>query len=247
MHATLQSSAKAKNIVQSFIDSHAEGSHGENDDIFCPISQQIMVYPVDVRCGSNVPHTFEFFEILRWVLEKPECPTCRRAIDISQVDRNLEVEGKIHSVVGKIFIKMEAILQKLPKRYLGLDVLPNFFDAHNVSDLNAYLKRGDNFLSGEIEDIRKKINQPDTLTLEETVALGYFLIHQFNPLKKKIDKMFDILSAQLCHMRTHAEIDKDTYWTQTQKVHEWYSRFKIIPDECKIIKKLYSMQGIQWQ
>jgi hypothetical protein len=106
---------------------------------------------------------------------------------------------------------MEAILQKLPKRLFGLDSLPNFFESHNISELAKTLEEGRGFLSGDIKMIQAKIENPDTLSLEETFALGYFLIHQFRPLKKKIDDIYRVLSTQLLNMRIAGTMDDDAF------------------------------------
>jgi hypothetical protein len=242
MHQTLEGSEKAKQIIKSFITLRLEGENDENDALFCPITQEVMVYPVDVQCGSSVPHTFEFFSILKWLEQSSRCPTCNRVVTAGKLERNLAVESDIHLLVAEIFIKMEAILQNLPKRLCGLDSLPNFFESHNISELANKAKEGTSFLSGDIKDIQAKIEDPSTLSLEETFALGYFLIHQFRPLKKKIDDIYRVLSTQLLNMRIAGTMDDDAFAVQSSEVEKWYSNFNIIPQECKAIKKLYSMR-----
>jgi hypothetical protein len=244
LHQTLVDSEQAKKIIKSFMTLRLEGQNDENDALFCPITREVMVYPIDIQCGLPISHTFEFFPILRWLQQSPHCPMCNKVVSVGNFARNKKIESDIHGLVAGIFIKMEAILQKLPKRWFGLDNLPNFFESHDISQLANMVKKGKGFLSSDIKTIQGKIENPSTLSLEETFALGYFLIHQFRPLKQKIDDIYRILSRTLMDMRIAGTIDDPAFAVQSKEVEKWYSTFKIIPDECKAIKKLYSMRQV---
>jgi hypothetical protein len=244
LHQTLVESEQAKKIIKSFMTLRLEGQNDENDALFCPITREVMVYPIDIQCGLPISHTFEFFPILRWLQQSPHCPMCNKVVSVGNFARNKKIESDIHGLVAGIFIKMEAILQKLPKRWFGLDNLPNFFESHDISQLANMVKKGKGFLSSDIKTIQEKIENPSTLSLEETFALGYFLIHQFRPLKQKIDDIYRILSRTLMDMRIAGTIDDPAFAVQSKEVEKWYSTFKIIPDECKAIKKLYSMRQV---
>jgi hypothetical protein len=244
LHQTLVESEQAKKIIKSFMTLCLEGQNDENDALFCPITREVMVYPIDVHCGSPVPHTFEFFSILQWLQKSSHCPLCNKAVSVGNFTRDTVVESKIHGMVGRVFIKMEAILQKLPKRLFGLDSLPNFFESHNISQLAEMIKKGKCFLSDDIKTIQEKIKDPNTLSLEETFALGYFLIHQFRPLKQKIDDIYRILSRTLVDMRIAEVVDDNVLAIQTNEVAKWHAAFNIIPQNCTAIKKLYSMRQV---
>jgi hypothetical protein len=242
MHAMQPSHKKAQEIIRIFVNSQLKKlNRVDDDDIECPISRDTMVYPVDVNCGSKVPHTFDYFTILKWLERVPRCPTCNGAVNIGNLSRNLDKERKIHKIAGDIFEKMEAILQNLPKRFCDRDGLPNFFDSQNITTLAEMVKNGGTFLSGDIRAIREKIDNPDTLSLEETFALGHFLVHQFKPLKHKIDQIYQILTTKLIEMRTEEKIDGEALATQLSQVQKWYENFDIIPQDCKIVRKLYQI------
>ncbi len=241
IHATLDSRKQAQKIIKIFVKSQIEELNKEGVDIECPVAHEIMVFPADVDCPSKIPHTFEFFTILQWLKKTPTCPLCTGKVNIGKLTLNEKKEQKIRDIAGAIFKKMEAILQNLPKRFCDGDGLPNFFESQNIATLGDMVGRGGKFLEGDIKEIRAKINNPGTLSLEETYALGYFLIHQFKPLKHKIDQIYQILTSTLVEMRTQEKIDGQDLTTQLAQVQRWYEAFDIIPNECKIIRKLYQI------
>ena len=240
IHATLESSEMAQKIIRKFVESHIkELNELDDNDIECLITREIMVYPVDVNCPSKVPHTFDYFTILKWLQRVPRCPKCNGEVNIGNLTLNKDKEKKIREIAAAIFRKMEEILQNIPKRFWDNDGLPNFFESENMTTLAEVARNDKTFLSKNIKAISEKIDNPDTLSLQEKFALGYFLVHQFKPLKQKIDQVYEILTAKLIEMRTQEKIDGEALATQLTRLQGWYETFDIIPQDCKIIRKLY--------
>lgn len=242
MNKTFQSTEKAKEIIEAFVSSEI-GLATEESSIYCPISLEIMAYPVKTPCNSKAPHTFEYYHILNWLSSKsePNCPTCRQPVQIKQLQLNPDKEREIHEKVAVIFRKMEAILQRLPKRFLGFDGLPHFSETQQIAALAEKIHQGKQFLDEDIEKITAKIKNPETLSEEEAFALGHFVVHQMQPLKHKIDQIYRIAGDHLRSLRTQSAIDKDTYATQLEQLENWYTKFNIIPEDCQILNKLYHL------
>ncbi|MGH2612709.1 MAG: hypothetical protein ACRDFB_06615, partial [Rhabdochlamydiaceae bacterium] len=135
INLTQESSEKAKNIINAFVALTCESSHNQEAEIMCPISGLPMIYPVDINCGSPVPHTFEYFSILTWLDKSPSkmCPLCNHPATIGNLTYDRNKERDIRRAVADIFKTMEAILKQLPKRHFGLDNLPNFSSSENIN------------------------------------------------------------------------------------------------------------------
>ncbi|RNA40844.1 von willebrand factor type A (vWA) domain was originally [Brachionus plicatilis] len=62
-------------------------------EFLCPISQSIMIDPVNLSCG----HTFDRNSVTLWTMNNSSCPTCRKTID----DQNLYTNWALKSLIDK--------------------------------------------------------------------------------------------------------------------------------------------------
>lgn len=236
VEATHQSAKKAAKIIEAFISTY------ETDDIMCPISNDIMIYPVKFQCSPQVAHFFDYFNIESWFLSKHKtCPICRREIQLQDMIFDREKERTIHAQVGVIFKKMEAILQRFPTRFAGCSSLPYLSDATQIANAAAKIKDGKALLEGDIDEIARKIRQPETLTDEEALTLAYFILHQMKPLKAKIDKIYQIAKGHLTELRTQHIIGEATQKHHEERLNAWYNNHGLIPRECVQLNALYNL------
>ncbi|CAM0117278.1 NSE2 family E3 SUMO-protein ligase [Rhabdochlamydiaceae symbiont of Dictyostelium giganteum] len=243
MNLADNSSEKAKTILEAFLESHLN-SHQDREefkDIFCPISLQVMAYPVKTNCDAK-GHTFEYYSVLKLFENKSHapCPLCRKQIKLEDLTHNQELELKIGNIVKTFFLKLEILLQSLP-RDLDDILIPDFSDSSMTSYLYDKAQQGQEFLEGDAISIVQKIHQPDQLSKEELFALSYFFINQIFPLKEKIDSIHNIAGKFLMQLRTKGSINQSVFNSQMVKLSNWYTHFEVIPEECKIINKFYIM------
>jgi hypothetical protein len=230
------SSGKAMEIVAAFVERQLDADPNSRD-IECPLSHDIMFYPARVNCGNA--HTFEYKAILDWLVSPNSngtCPMCMGHVTIGALELDKNKENIIKDVVGKIFKKMEAILARLPRVNFGIGVLPNF---SNVEDMNHLARQNGLFSRAPADEIVHKIENPDSLSLGETYALGYFLIHQFKPIKERIKQVHDILVRQLAGLLVNDRINNEIFQIQHDRIRDWHDNFDVIPQDCTIIRKLY--------
>ncbi|MGR3974019.1 MAG: NSE2 family E3 SUMO-protein ligase [Candidatus Rhabdochlamydia sp.] len=238
MHATNETYPKAKTIVETFLESQL-GKDEEISDIFCPITLQVMAYPVKTKCTSK-GHTFEYYSMLRLFEDQSHapCPLCRKQVKLEDLSHDQELESRIEEIVKQFFIKLEVLLQTLP-RDLDDELIPDFSDSSAITYLYEKTQKGQKFLDGDLPTIVEKIHHPEQLSKEEIFALSYFFINQVCLIKDKIDNIHQIAGSFLIQLRAQGNIDHRTFTSQMSQLSSWYEFFGIIPEECKIISKVY--------
>jgi hypothetical protein len=66
-------------------------------ELICPISNDIIKYPVSTKCG----HNFDKYFILQWLEKKENCPICREKIKNDDLSVNEDIEEKLQKLCFK--------------------------------------------------------------------------------------------------------------------------------------------------
>ena len=240
-----ESSERAKAIIEAFVASQMADIK-DLDQIMCPLSKTVMVFPTKVNCGSKPPHIFEYFSIANWLSDPANgssCPTCRKAdMQIADLELNDERGGLIIKNIQGIFVTLEALLNRLPKSPLGWGQMPHFSDTEQMAALAKKIKAGQPLLAQETGQIVEKIKS-NILSDAETYALGHYLISRLQPVQDKIDKIYRMSNNYLEDLwMSCKDGDRSTLEVQSKKLKEWYSRLRLIPPGCNTLSQLYRIR-----
>ena len=169
---------RIQKIVQALIKKSDETSIDQDFEIHCPISQEVMIFPVTTSCG----HVFETTNFLQ--LDKlNHCPTCNAEINTSQLEWNDKKTNSINNLALKSFEQMETILRNLPRgnRDLVLSASKN----KGIFRVFAEKEKNEGFLLPNESSVLEKIEK-GTLSCEEAYIVAYYLVKLFKPMNKKI-------------------------------------------------------------
>lgn len=239
-----RSSVLAKDVMQTFIDNCVDAAFVERQvDIRCPLSFQVMAYPVKTRCvpdsSSATPHTFEYNWIFQELSERPHCPTCRQIVHIQDLSLDRDRENIILEVASQVFLRAETILENFETR---THTLLDFSAPQTIDDIRSLTRIFAND-AAEKEAFLARVSHPETLSRADLYALTYHLVHQFSPMRKKIETIWKFARICLTQAGMGGHIPELVMNAQLGALDAWYQDFqhRLIPAECTIVRRLYTM------
>lgn len=242
---SLTSSAEqAKAILDAFVTSQMQRTKNL-ELITCPLSNVIMAFPTKVKCGSEQPHIFEYFAIAKWLSDptrKQSCPTCHKTgMKIEELLLDDQRGKLVIEQSRRIFIALEAILNRLPKTLFGWGATPHFSASEQMAFLTKIIEAGKPFLEQPTDQIIQKIAS-NQLSEVETYALSHYLIYRIQPVQDKIDKIFTMATSHLFKLWLENQISKKVRDEQMQQLEGWYAKTRPIPEECVTLRQLYQVK-----
>ncbi|CAM0117608.1 hypothetical protein [Rhabdochlamydiaceae symbiont of Dictyostelium giganteum] len=222
-----QESAKAQAILKLFLENKAEALDWE-----CPISQEIMAFPVATNCG----HVFEFFALSLMMQNSPlnapnnlhPCPLCNTSI--YQISREQQKIKPITENAHIIFNKLEQIL-----------VRSHLIDGLNADEIKISVEKGQTFINRPIEELAGYLAGNETLlSREELFALAAYILSQFNRFHYNVRQVYYLSSDTLNRLQTEKKISIENAEMIRKSLQDWYEKREFIPQNCTLARKFYN-------
>ncbi|MGR3973576.1 MAG: hypothetical protein QRY72_03280 [Candidatus Rhabdochlamydia sp.] len=227
LYKSQQEFAKAQAILNLFLQNNIESF-----DWACPISHEIMAFPVVTNCK----HVFELFSLsLMMQKSRPDpilnahlCPLCKTAITgITRKDKCIEsVTENSH----RIFTKLEQILAQ-----------SHLIDGLNADEIRESVEEGKIFLNRPIEDLAAFIEKDEQLlSREELFALAAYVLTQFDTFHKNVTQVYVLSNDALNKLILQKKISLENANELKLALEKWYLRREFIPQQCVLVRRFYN-------
>ncbi|CAM0117869.1 hypothetical protein [Rhabdochlamydiaceae symbiont of Dictyostelium giganteum] len=226
-----EASNKAFEIMNIFVENKIERSNW-----ICPISQELLAFPVTINCG----HVFELFSLSLMMLPSESrqstsrlCPLCRSFI--SNIDYDADKLNIMHHGSHKIFEQLENLLTK-----------SHIMDGATTSEIESLIHRGRFFLERPVDEITHLLHHSQKeLQPDELFALAALILTQFKPMHHKIKIIYDMSLTQISELMRLEKITPDDGPKLIKNLHLWYQRRDFIPQNCPLTRTLFEKLGVR--
>ncbi len=216
--------------------------------ITCPITLLPMIFPVNLGCTKEVSHPVESAALFEHISSgKTLCPTCQRPIDKERFTFDRSTSSTVLKVAGRIFQQLERVVNRIPNNFHSK--MRNFEEKELMEWMKSVVESGEPILGDSAQNLRDsaqnlltKLDNPETLTDEEAYAISFYLVQGFKPILRTVRTTKRVGMMVLDKMAESGKMNKQECSNKKQELRIWAQELekKMIPSECKIIRKIVS-------
>lgn len=209
------------------------------DSIFCPISGEILAYPVKTLCS----HTFDYSGIRRWIEEKerrgqtPDCPACRRPAHLQDLIYQKDIDRTVALVVGKFFERLSNVIGENTVRGESEHLFQRkkIFHCRPAHEAKAVA------MEGFVEEVKRNgysLNQQDVDRIVQEIAedrlnkkdayiISMTLAKSVERFQNKIDWFFSKTKERLDGLISRREISAENYRDEMKHLRTWHNALSL--------------------